>query len=383
MQTQIFTYVDVVEHLLDWFSVDSTDARMFRQTKRAVESAYRALTGLKRWSCYQKRAQLTVSDDYTTGTIAYDHTGGTYERQVTLTTGTWPTWAKYGQITISGSDYEIEDRKSSSVITLSVNSNPGADVASGTSYTLTRDTYPLPVDCQSIGTLRDVDNGTQPELVTFDELVSAKSVSQSPAWPRWYAILADPNYVGSLAIRLYPPPSEALNYEYMYQRVPRTLQTYQYNTGTVTTSGTSVAGTSTVFTSSMINSVIRFSSSTTAPTSTVGSNPYVAQRVITGYTSATPITLDQALDSEVSGVAYEISDPIDLEAGAMYTAFLRRCEVELAMILNRNDVQKFQAQYQAAEILAREQDSRSFAPQTPSGMGGRRVPERWTVTNET
>lgn len=383
MQTELHSYVDVVDHLRDWFGVDSTDAVTIRKAKRAVENAYRGLVGMRRWACYQTRADFPVVAMYNTGTVAYDHTGGTYERLVTLTDGTWPSWAKYGQIKIDSITYQVETRYSDTEITLSVNSNPGEDVAASTDYTLTRDTYPLPVDCQSIGTIRDLERGIQPEYVMFDDMVSSKLVNQAPTWPRIYTVLSDPNYVGTLAIRFYPPPAEVMHYEFMYQRVPKPLLTYQYNTGTVTTSGTTVTGSGTTFTSSMINSLIRFSSSTTAPTSTVGSNPFTAQRIITGYTSATSIQIDQALDSELSGVAYEISDVVDIESGAMYTAFLRKCELELGIMMTRDDVQKLEAQYRSAEIVAKEQDSRSFAPDPYTGTVRRRVPLRWTVANQT
>ena len=39
------------------------------------------------------RVDATCSTAYLTGTVAYDHQGGTYDRLLTLTDGTWPAWA--------------------------------------------------------------------------------------------------------------------------------------------------------------------------------------------------------------------------------------------------------------------------------------------------
>ena len=42
------------------------------------------------WSFLYKQDSIVVEEDYSTGTIAYDHTGGTNERQVTLSGGGAP-----------------------------------------------------------------------------------------------------------------------------------------------------------------------------------------------------------------------------------------------------------------------------------------------------
>ena len=75
-------------------------------------------------------------DSYSTGTFTYDHTGGANERQVTLTGGTWPAYAKSpARFFYSGAFYNVSSRISDSIITLS-GSGIGSDVASASDYYL-------------------------------------------------------------------------------------------------------------------------------------------------------------------------------------------------------------------------------------------------------
>ena len=102
------------------------------------------------WSFLYKQNSITLQDNYATGTIAYDHTGGTHELQVPLSGGTWPSWAAEGMLEIDGVDYAVATRISDTVILLESNNNPGADVAASTSYDLHKDDYDLPDDFGSI-----------------------------------------------------------------------------------------------------------------------------------------------------------------------------------------------------------------------------------------
>lgn len=176
-----------------------------------------------------------------------------------------------------------------------------------------------------------------------------------------------------MALRMYPPPDAVYRYEYLYRRQPRQLLTPQYNTGTVTTSGTAVTGVGTAWTSNMVGSVIRFSSSTTAPTGITGTNPPTAERIITARGSTTTLTIDSALSSELAAVKYEISDPIDIEQGAMYSFFLRKCEYELGCLLNKSDdLPALTKKLKMAEIEAKEADARTFG--RPTATWSSRLP---------
>jgi len=60
-------------------------------------------------------------------TITYDHTGGTYERMLTLSGTTWPAAAEHGYILISGTAYNVYRRISDTVLILDKEINPGSD----------------------------------------------------------------------------------------------------------------------------------------------------------------------------------------------------------------------------------------------------------------
>jgi hypothetical protein len=84
-----------------------------------------------RWSFLNPTTTVTTIPSYTTGTIALAHDGTT----VTLTDGTWPSWAyTNGTLVIDSTEYAIASRTSNSEIVLS---------AAYTGTALTAETYEL------------------------------------------------------------------------------------------------------------------------------------------------------------------------------------------------------------------------------------------------
>jgi hypothetical protein len=65
------------------------------------------------WSFLKKNANITCVVDYSTGTISSSST------TVTLTTGTWPSWAATnGTLVVDGIEYDVTVRNSGSIITI-------------------------------------------------------------------------------------------------------------------------------------------------------------------------------------------------------------------------------------------------------------------------
>lgn len=379
MISPLYTYSDAINSLLDWTGSASTDAVTYRKVKRAVESAYRDITNIRRWGYYMTRGSTDTVASYNTGTVAIVSSTGV----VTLTGGTFPSWAANGVLQVASIDYEVASRDSSTQLTLSVNSRPTADVAAGSTYNLLRDAYPLPVDLVEIGTIKDQTYGYTLQWMEPNDFMAQRITNTTTGTPYWFTITADPHYVGSMALRFYPPPSTVFHYGYMYHRRPRTLTTPTYTTGTITSSGTTVTGSGTTWTSSMIGCVLRNSVNGTAtPTGTEGSNPFVEQRIITAFTSATSVTIDSAFTSDISTAAkYEISDPIDLEAGAMYSAFLRKCELELGLLQRRDDTPQLNQLYYSTLHTAMEADNRSLDRKPAGTRYWRRVPLYYDIVN--
>ena len=361
--TVIHTFHDLIDHLLDHFG-GVEQGRNVKMAKRAILSAYRGIPAAYNWSYYYKRGRVTTQAAYSTGTVAYDHTGGANERMVTLTGGTWPSWVARGLLRIDSIDYSVDERKSDTVLTLSINSNPGADIAAGQDYTVVRDSYPLPVDFQSADQFRNATkNWTWPTYVDPGSWLDAHRSLESSNDPRIYTIMSDPDFIGTMAVNFYPPPTAANDFDFLYQRFPSSLSVSDYKAGTIgtTAASTVVTGTGTVFTSNMKGSIIRVGTSTKTPSGIEGLDPYAEERVIVSVDSGTQVTVDAAMDNTASGVKYRISDPIDIDDGAMYEAFVSYCELRLSMLLKDDDIPLKEDIYAGALRMAMQADNRSYA----------------------
>lgn len=360
----LWTYQDCLDHVIDWWGANvGADAQ--RDAKRAIQEAVREFASAARWSYYYSRGRVNTNASQVTGTIAYDSAS----RQLTLTGATWPTWAPYGNVVLSNIVYKVASYVSSTILTLSVNSNPGADVAAGTTYTLYRDTYPLPIDFVSADAFLNASNYQTPWYVHPREWLSTQRIIHSPATPRYYTFMGDPNFTGAMAVRFSPPPDQAYAYDYIYQRRPRALTIPNYATGKVTigTGTASVSGAGSAWTSNHAGCVLRIASDgVTAPTGLVGSNPYAVERIVTAVSSGTALTVDNSVSSTFTSCLYYLSDPLDVEPGTMLNTFLRCLEWQAALTRKQKDrVTDAQKAWRDSLIQAREADSRTFAPRSP------------------
>jgi hypothetical protein len=344
---EFWTYQDAVEWLLDYFGRTTASARDMRLAKRAIDNAYAAFGQSHNWRFYRASYAIHTDASYKTGTIAYDHTGGTYERQVTLTGGTWPVNAAYGSIKLNEyGPYEIQERKSDTVITLLQDQNPGVDIAAGASYRWWRMPYPLPLDFAKMAEPLDETTGwglpglryIEPDVMFgLSRWWGLTTVSQ----PGTYTIYTD-RRTGMESIYLGEPPAVVRSYGFQYIRRPRPLRVGEYATGTVTVSSGSTAleGTGTTWTAEHAGCILRVASDNkTKPTSPFGSldgkdNPAVLTRVIWDRTDADTLVMDVSSDVTKSGVRYTLSDPIDIEWGTAGTYFQRLCEYHFSCLAN-------------------------------------------------
>jgi hypothetical protein len=343
---QAWTYADAVQYLLDAHGVDGSGMNR-RHARAAVQKAYRELPSKHSWNYFTRQRLLQTVASYDTGTIAFDFTGGASERLVTLTTGTWPSWAAYGRIIIDDVHYEVATRESDTLITLSETSNPGADVAAGATYTLYRNAYPLPSNFKRIVSIWDVDQERQLRYVDAREHHTALQVFYTtPDTPWHFTVRATGDYLGSWEILFGPPPNTLRTYDLLYEIAPRPLAIEEYSSGTVACSAsTAVTGTNTVFPTNCAGAIMRFSSTAVKPSSHLGSldgndNLYVEQSVIKTRSSATAIVLEEAISSTIAaGSGFTISDPLDLEPHSMLSAFLAMAEAEFSRIAMRKDAE--------------------------------------------
>ena len=158
------------------------------------------------------------------------------------------------------------------------------------------------------------------------------------------------------AIKLVGYPIKRETIDFTYRRKARRLKYsgHEANSraGTVTSSGTSVAGSGTAFTADMEGSVLRIGDSVAVPGPIESLNPYTAERLIRLFSSSSALTLGSSLT--VSGAKYLITDPIDIP-DHMHNVMLSGCEYWLARIRDNKPDKAF-AMYQRDLRLAMEQD---------------------------
>ena len=359
----IMTYRDIYDALLDYVG-RSTGSASQRDIVRAIQNAYQEFVGAHAWDYYTVQGRIITNAHQTSSTITYDHTGGTYEREMTIAAGTWPSWIEFGRIRVGVVIYHVEERKSDTVITLDPVLNPGADIAAGTSYTAFRSVYPLPADCVDVGEPLSEDNWWYGRYVQPQDFLALERHGFEAGTMYAYTIMGDPNLYGQLAFHFYPYQSSAVSLDYVYKRRPRQMKltghktAHSVGTVSVTADTATLNGTSTTFDSTMVGAIVRFASdSTTTPTGLDGLDPAAEERSIITFTNATTAVLDANSTSGHSGVSYVISDPVDIEQ-ALIPMFMRCCEKHISILRRMEDLDTSIALYDMALRKAKSASSR-------------------------
>lgn len=364
----LLTLWDATDHVLDAVLGGDTSPRSRRMAMKAVQEAYTEIPMRRTWRYYIRSLTINTVANQTDGSVAYDYTGGSSERMLTLTSSTWPSDVTKYAIYISGARYTIDTRVSSTVITLREGDCPTVDLAAGTGYNLTRDTYELPDNVRELYYLHDTNApGRMLPCVEPADIMHERRIMRSTAMPLLYGVYRSERYASSLAVHFAPSPSSARTYQGNALFWPLPLKVLEYKAGTVsTTSGSAtVTGSGSTFTSDMVGAVIRISStgSKFIPTDLQGETdqnrlePYAFQGVIKSVESATSLTLEQDADQTLAASGYRISSRIDIEPGAMRTAFLRCCEARF-QTQDRRGTDDREARYEKALALAMAADQR-------------------------
>lgn len=382
------TYRDIADTLLQISGANAIAGNM-GMVRGAIHEALRTLGNDLSAKYLVREDSLNLNASYSTGSIAYDATGGSNERQVTLTTGTWPTWAAAGRILISDVPYEVDRRISDSIITLDDRNCPDEDVASGTSYTLYQNIYPLPADF--LTHRHAVLRSNSCELCWIDppDWAHLSRRDTGLSTPTRFTIMGDPDNLTRLALFIHPAPSADDAIHLLYNRRPQSLVYSGHDAAvdcagkiTTTASSTTVAGSGTAFESGMVGSILRVGrDATNVPTGLDGPTPYKEELQIKSVTNATTLVLEAAATYSSSNVKYCVSDPIDLEP-AMLTAFLRGCELAFERRRNGKQVALKQAEYLMALRMAKAADHRTTQRQYAGEGTGRSYWQRGAVVPE-
>ncbi len=164
---------------------------------------------LKQWPYYHERGVIDLVAPYSTGTVAIVAGAPT----LTLTGGTWPTWAASGEVFVDDTWVEVLTRDSSTQLTLV--ENWGNATLTADPFTIAQVRYALPSDCARTN---DLLIGKQwpypPTPVSAAWLEMVKDAWQTgEASTRFWAI--EKNYV-----LVWPWPTEARRINFLYFRKP-------------------------------------------------------------------------------------------------------------------------------------------------------------------
>ena len=325
-------------------------------TRMAVESAYRDIASRHPWAYLRRRTQVKTVASYNTGTIAY--TASTYT--LTLSSGTWPDWAKYGSVIISGSVYKVVSRTSDTVVILSSNRSPSANVTAGTSYTIYRAEYPLPADFVRANSLSEIGRAWNTLYVPPEEIFDLATILYAPTRPWRYTITGtSQNAKGTQDIVFIPPPGTEQIFDVAYEAKPRprTLSK-EATSGTISISGTTVTGVGTLFTSAMEGCVLRVGDSGAIPTDASGASPSSEEYVIKTYVSSTELTLSDTATT-ASAVKYLIDDIVDIDPGEMMSLFDAMCKYAIARETMMDNRAELKIEMMEAQKLAMSADAKT------------------------
>jgi hypothetical protein len=338
----VTTYFDAINHLCVWAGALASEAEQDK-ARAAVQIAYRELYQERKWSYFAKVKRIAVVAPYSTGTVTFDVTGGTYERMVTLASGTWPTWAAYGRIQFTGDDnvYRVSERKSATVITLDAEFCPDADVAALTTYHLDRCVYNLPANCRSIERFHDESKGWQTHFVSPEEYLDLERNLDQSGKPWYWTIMGQSDEYGAMAVHLANRPTAAETLDFLCYVAPRDitfdgygLYSSQGSARLATATGTAATFTGVSLRTDVVGAMLRLSDTGAdkPPGGRQSASQFTEQRIITVRGSITAVTVDSAWVTGFLGTHFTISDPIDLPH-FMLGAFEARSEMELANIL--------------------------------------------------
>ena len=349
---------DLFDRLIDFPGADASGDRASREARRAMQDAIRAFPALHSWTYLYKHGRIQLVASYSTGTVAYTHSTLT----LTLTTGTWPSWAALGRVRIGDVISEVATRTSDSILVLDSVVNPGADIDSGTEFVIYQDKYILPADF--IATDAALAESTYGEMcyVHPQSHMWATRIADRSGDVYYYTFVASET-ADRLAMLVFPYPDRAMTVDFLYRRRPRPVKYDRVEAGkvSITTGTTALTGVGTAFRADMVGSRIRLSRDLTKPTGFDGNNAAAFEASVTAVGSTTTLTLAEAPTETFANVAYVLSDPIDVEEGTMATALAWQAIAHLAQNLQMKNRDAAMMQAASALILAKEANARNLA----------------------
>jgi hypothetical protein len=208
------TYADLVQYLVVSSYGGPQDAEQ-KDIKLAIQRSYDELTAMRDWAYYHSHGRIITDAPYSEGTVSGTST-------LTLTGGTWPTWAADGGYLRIGEDIaRVATRTSGSQIVL--DSTLGLKTSAvDAPYVLYRTVYPLPSNFVNMDEPSDEYNWWSGLYVTPDQAMKLERVSNTSGTPLHWTIIQNPSGAG-WAIKLIGYPTERETIDFTYRRSPASI----------------------------------------------------------------------------------------------------------------------------------------------------------------
>lgn len=183
---------------------------------RSINAGLQMVAKEYKWCHLMTDGSFTTQAYYATGTIALTEDDAT----VTLTSGTWPSWAATGKLIYAGQVFPVASRTSGTVIELS--SDYAGTTTSGVAFVLYKNEYDLPADLMTFGRIQ---NGTgwgwSADPVSYQTLSDFEgSNNQQSLTPIMFAIKGE---ASTKKICTWPYPTLKRNWPFQYYRQPALL----------------------------------------------------------------------------------------------------------------------------------------------------------------
>lgn len=171
-----------------------------------------------RWSFLCPQTSFTTSAPFTTGTIAIS------AGAVTLSGGTFPTWATSGWLEVNSHYYEVTTRTDGTHLVLT---DTSVTVSSGTAYSLKQYQYDLPSDFESLESSFYMHPDDSLEFCPLEQrpwaslrkLYEDSSREQFSGEPKFFSLLPKPHVATGAQgwkINIWPTASTTYVFEYRY-----------------------------------------------------------------------------------------------------------------------------------------------------------------------
>lgn len=152
--------------------LDASGAKADQEIQDSINDALSMIAKRRQWLWFKTQGSVTLNAFYQTGIVTATNGSPT----LTLSGGTWPSWASAGELMLQGQFYYIQSVDSPTQITMtSIWPSDTVALASG-NWAIYQDSYLLPANCMRFyRPLYGKTSAYRPEPVSFEELFTLKS----------------------------------------------------------------------------------------------------------------------------------------------------------------------------------------------------------------